>query len=978
MLNNDTNANFEVDSGAGCSIISELTAQLIDCKINPTIRRVMAYDGGAIQLLGQITCTVRVGDDSCLHTFLVSKGDKINLFGRDLLTKYNFQIVRKPLVINNISNTILSEFESYLCENYKSSVIESVTLDIPNDATPIYMKARQIPIRLKKDLKKELQRLESQGVLTQVYSSKWATPVVTIYKQDGSLRLCADFSCTVNKYLKPVHSPLITLDEAIASVGKARVFSKLDLSQAFMQLPIHSDSRKYLVINTTEGLYQFNYLPFGLTASPGIFQAFISRTLANIPGVLCYQDDILVMSADEASHNDSLRQVLTKLKDAGLKLNVYKCKFFTNQVEYLGYIFNESGVHPNPAKIDAIFSAPVPVDTKQVQSFVGLCNFYSRFIPNFASQMSPFYELLKKNSQFKWTKLHQQSFDKIKQTFVNSNVLQHFNSNFQTCLETDSSSYGLGAVLLQRENDSNHWLPVQFASRTLNAAEKNYSQLEREALSVIFGVDRFRHFLLGSPFIIKNDHKPLHTLFAKDKSVPHTCSARVLRWSLKLSQFDYVFHYSCGKDNVQSDFLSRLPLPETVINSEPFELVFSLNSVNDTFIDHSIVKEHTNADPDLLLLIDYIKQGCPNKINNTMLSGIKALIPYMTLCKGCILYKDRVFLPTTLRQEFLQKIHSDHPGIVAMKSIARELVWYPGIDKDIEYLVSNCPNCQAHRVKPSQNSFITWPTPTRPWSRVHIDHFFYENSTCLIAVDASSHYIEVEIVKNTSVDETVDALRVVFSHHGLPDLLCSDNASCFTSYKFQEFLKNNGVEHITSPPFCPASNGLAERAVRTVKDLLKKLGQDKFSSFKCRIAQVLLYHRSVPNSQSQIAPSIMLNNRKYVNARDKVHPKFSYVSTDNVSSKKIVHFEVGEKVLALNMSRGPKWLKSTVLERLGSNVYNVFVSDLDLVWKRHVTQLSRIITRPSATVKPIVSILPQPEITRTCRTRRPPLRFREK
>ena len=180
---------------------------------------------------------------------------------------------------------------------------------------------------------------------------------------------------------------------------------------------------------------------------------------------------------------------------------------------------------------------------------------------------------------------------------------------------------------MQRKSNSDKWLPIQFASRTLNAPERNYSQLEREALSVIFGIDKFRNFLLGSNFIIKNDHKPLNTLIAKDKPVPQTCSSRVLRWSLKLKQCNYVVQYSCGKDNVQSDFLSRLPLPDTVPEVEPFELIFAVNSIESELIDHKTVKDHSARDPDFVLLMKYIKYGCPHKLTNHNLDSIKSLIP---------------------------------------------------------------------------------------------------------------------------------------------------------------------------------------------------------------------------------------------------------------------------------------------------------------------------------------------------------------
>ena len=200
-----------------------------------------------------------------------------------------------------------------------------------------------------------------------------------------------------------------------------------------------------------------------------------------------------------------------------------------------------------------------------------------------------------------------------KPIFASKIMLHHFNPTFDTCLETDSSSYGVGAVLMQRENENHDWLPVQYSSRSLNSAEKNYSQVERETLSVIFGVDRFRNYLLGSKFVIKNDHKPLFTLFAKHKPVPISCSARILRWKLKLNQFDYRFVYSPGKDNAQSDFLSRLPLNHSIPVCEPCEIICSVNKLNDTLISCDVVKQYTDQNPDFQLSCGFIKNGCHRK-----------------------------------------------------------------------------------------------------------------------------------------------------------------------------------------------------------------------------------------------------------------------------------------------------------------------------------------------------------------------------
>ncbi|XP_068240182.1 uncharacterized protein [Palaemon carinicauda] len=226
-----------------------------------------------------------------------------------------------------------------------------------------------------------------------------------------------------------------------------------------------------------------------------------------------------------------------------------------------------------------------------------------------------------------------------------------------------------------------------------------------------------------------------------------------------------------------------------------------------------------------------------------------------------------------------------------MKALVRSLIWYPNIDHDVERLVKNCELCQSVQARPSKNQHVIWPTPPRPWSRVHIDHFFYESHTCLIVVDALSKYIEVEIVHSTNANETIDALRLVFSRNGLCDTLFSDNASCFTNSKFKQFLENNGIIHITPPPY---------------------------------------------------SPSMSLNNRKFVSVKDRINPKYT-ANKPSCEFKQIAKFEVGDKVLALNLRDGPKWFQGEIVQKLGVNVYNVHVQELDVIWKRHCNQLLSII-----------------------------------
>jgi len=827
----------------------------------------------------------------------------------------------------------MNEFKDYFADNGNSCVGETVSLNVQPDAKPTFARARTVPVRMREEVRSELQRLVNLGKISKVYSSEWASPTVNVMKSDGSVRICGDFSATVNKYLDPVHTPLPTIDEVIARVGTATVFSKIDLVNAFLQLPLNEESKVYTTINTLDGLYRYNYLPFGLTASPGIFQAFMNKLLNNIESVIVYQDDLLIMSPNREEHRNTLGKVLNILRKAGIKLNVSKSSFFTDEVQYLGHVFSSEGVHPNPEKVRAVHDAPSPENLKQLQAFLGLCNYYSRFIPGFSDVLSPLYYLLGKNVKFKWGPSQEESFQSVKKLLTSNKFLKMFNPKLETMLETDSSGYGIAAVLMQKHN--NEWFPVQYSSRTLNVHEKGYSNIEREGLSVVFGVEKFKHFLLGGQFTIKNDQQPLRKLLGCHSEIPTNCSARIQRWALRMSLFDYVFEYSKGINNVHSDCFSRLPLPDIDHECEPYELIFAIDTLEELPLNCGDIKKHTTLDPALSQLMSCIKYGWPIGNNDVKLSQYKHAVRDMTLMKGCILYNNRVVVPEQLRNRVLLQFHEGHPGICAMKSLARSLIWYPGLDNDITNLVKACSSCQVNQARPPKSN-LNWSLPSRVWGRVHIDHLFIENKTCLIAVDALSKYIECEVVSSTSVSDTIEALKQMFSRQGLCDLIVSDNASCFTAEKFREFLRLNDIDHITPPPYSPASNGQAERGVRVIKDLLKKCTDQ--DSFKSRLAKALLYYRSTPHSVTQIAPSVSLNNRKLITVKDRINPKFCTNQRDKIRTQ-MRQFEIGDTVQALNLRHGPKWLKATVVEKLGANIYNVHIHCYDIIWKRHLNQL---------------------------------------
>ena len=377
--------------------------------------RAKSYSNDEISFLGEVTLNVQSenSDQFIEHTFMVVE-NRVSLMGRDLCKKINISMsVPNSFECHNIihvPSNILKKHQHYLSNNFKSCVKQEVILDINPDKTPIFCKARAVPFRYRKLVQDELERLESTNIIKKVFKSEWACPSVNVLKSNGKIRICGDYSLTVNKSMNTVQYPFPTVESVLGRISDAKIFSKLDLAQAYLQLPLSEGSKKFTTINTTEGLYQFQFLPFGIASSSAIFQSFLCQVLSGIDNIIIYQDDILILRKNKADHDRTLDQVLQALKNAGLKINTEKCQFYTESVKYLGYIFDENGVHPCPEKIKAITEAPSPKNITQVQSFIGLGNFYNRYIPNFSDRFAPLYSLLKKNVKFQWNEKHENEF----------------------------------------------------------------------------------------------------------------------------------------------------------------------------------------------------------------------------------------------------------------------------------------------------------------------------------------------------------------------------------------------------------------------------------------------------------------------------------------------------------------------------------------------------------------------------------------
>ena len=705
---------------------------------------------------------------------------------------------------------------------------------------------------------------------------------------------------------------------------------------------VEEQSREMLTVNTHKGLFRYCRLPFGITSAPALFQRAIDQILSGLPGVQCYLDDILCTGADDEEHLRNLDATLQRLEEYGLRVRKEKCDFFQSSVEYLGHVIDANGLHTAPSKITAIVDAPPPQNVSQLKSFLGLLNYYGRFIPSLASLLKPLHNLLRKEEAWQWTASCKEAFQKAKDSLTASEVLTHFNPSLPIQLACDASPYGVGAVIshvLPNGQDK----PIAFASRTLNKAESNYAQLEREALSIIFGVRKFHQYLYGRKFTLLTDHRPLTTILGPHTGIPSLAASRLQRWALLLSGHSYDIKYRKAESHCNADGLSRLPLPVKKPDSDTAEILY-FREVEKAPVSAVQVKKTTRNDPVLSAVMDLIIKGLPagEDANLKPFLGRRA---ELSVQSGCLLWGRRVIIPLSLQTKVLQQLHAGHSGIVRMKEIARSYFWWPNMDKQIEEIAKSCSSCHKVRNNPPLAPLHPWEFPQEPWHRVHIDFAGpYEDRMFLVAVDAHSKWPEVTIMKSTTTEKTIEALGEMFSRFGSPTQLVSDNGPQLVSQEMEAFLQANGVQHITSAPYHPATNGLAERFVQTMKHALKtSQGQGTLHQ---RLHKFLLNYRNSPHATTKTSPANLMFKRDLRTTFDLLKPSAVKDTVRKQQEKQIMYrgqrvkervFSSGESVLARNYRGELKWVPATVIAQTGPVSYTVQVADS--VWRRHVDQL---------------------------------------
>lgn len=759
------------------------------------------------------------------------------------------------------------------CCNVGEHVIELLP-----GAKPIKQRYYPISPYKQKILDDILDEMWKDGVIEKS-NSPWSSPVCLVPKKDGSYRFCVDYR-KLNSVTKKDSYPIPYISSILDRLRGAKYLSSLDIKSAFWTVKLSEASKEYtaFTIPGRRGLMQWKRLPFGLTNSPATWQRIVDQILgAELePHVFVYLDDIIVISSDFQSHLEILAQVFDRLLAAGLVVSKDKCQFCRPQLKYLGYVVDKHGLRPDPGKIEAMLNITAPRNVSEIRRFIGTVAWYKRFIPNFASILAPLTNLTRKNVKWFWSPDCEKAFKSIKQLLVTAPILTCPDFSRTFTLQTDASAYGIGAVLTQEFDDGEK--VICYISRSLTRQERNLSTTERECLSVIYAVEKLRHYLEGVHFKIITDHSSLLWLHSlKDPQ------GRLARWTLRLLPYSFDLIHRPGKDHVVPDFLSRsVPIASCHVTSESI----NTSSFADTK-DNWYVKMRTNVSEK------------PSKYPAWRLED-QVLYKY---CKGQVSeLRDqsdcwKLVIPKDFRSKVLTLYHDDptsgHLGSYKTYWKVFSRCYWPKMNADINRYVKHCKVCGMQ--KPEQRKPLglmgSCPKVTQPWHTISLDFMgsfprsSKGNTHLLVVTDYFSKYVLTFPLRSATAKALVKHVEEdVFLVYGTPQYIICDNGPQMTSKEFKSLCEHYKVRIAFTPLYFPAPDQ-TERVNKVCKTMIRSYIKDSHRAWDVHLPAISLAIRTARHSVTDFTPYFINFGREHKLFGDDHRPRLAGEPDPNVNNE---------------------------------------------------------------------------------------------
>ncbi len=713
---------------------------------------------------------------------------------------------------------IFEEFNDIISDetpSYNSKIPFEHNIELLEKSIPKKRLYRLSPRELK-EMNKQVKELLRKGLI-QKSESPFGAPIVFAKKSDGSLRMCIDYRA-LNQITKLNRYPIPNISELFDIIGKAKVFTKLDLKSGYYQIKMQKGSIEYTAFITPYGHYEWLVMPFGLMNAPSTFQSAMNDLLREYLNVfvVVYLDDIVIFSNSVDDHKKHVRLVMNKLKEYGLIVAKKKCEWERKCIRYLGHIIGNGTISPDDQKISIVKDWKRPENLKEIQRFLGFINYYSRFIKNYANIAKPLFVFSKTQSKFEWKSQHEKAFNELKEALLNYQSLVCPDINKPFTIYTDASDTSIGSVLMQET--SSGLQTVSMRSRCLKGSELNYSTYDKELLAIHDAFMHWRYYLDGNSFVVMTDHNPLVHLFKQDQ-----LNQRQVRWINNLWNQKMEIKYIKGKENVVADALSRLQINHisTIVIDEDLEEL-SNDYMKDSYFKDiwtSLINNSTNEKERKKRKV-YERRF---KIDEGKLYWIDKEEIKLCLPKG------------TLRTKVLHTHHESlvggHQGVIRTYDALSKKFYFPRMRKIVEKYVTTCIFCQRNKAKNQQPIGLLQPLeiPEEPWDTVSMDFIVKlpltksGNDSIVVFVCKLTKRVILRALKTTASASDVAKiyLDAVVREHGISRNFICDRDSKFTSKFWKSFVELLGIKLKMSTAFHPETDGQTERANRVIQDCLR-------------------------------------------------------------------------------------------------------------------------------------------------------------
>ena len=846
---------FKIDSGSDVNcipinVIKKIKKQVNNSNINFSI---FDYSNNKIKIFGTIVliCIDSISGIKNKAEFLVVDNCFTPLLG--LKTSVEFGLIKR-LDVQHIKKLPYteSEFLSLFSDIFEGlGHLATVSIHLKENSKPVLHYKKRIPHSLVDRLKLELNKMESDGIISAVeYPTDWVNNIQIVEKANKTLRICLDPK-PLNECIKREHFLIPTAEDLFSKISNKNIFTVLDLKSGFWQMELDKSSSDLTTFMTPFGRYKFHRVPFGLNCAPEIFQREMVKHFGDIPGLIIYFDDICIVANDEKEHDEILLAVINRARAHNVRFNAKKIQYRKNEVSFMGHIISANQIRPCHKHCDAILNMPTPQNKGDVMRLLGLFKYLARFIPNL-SQMTAYLRDLTKNDRiFNWNKNHETELSSLLKIISSAPVLKPYNPNGEVLIQTDASKDGLGCVLLQDGH------PVSYASRTLASNEQKWAQIEKELLAIVFACSRFHLFLYGREFTVHSDHKPLENLFKRDIDDVTPRLQRMFMFLLKYPCMKIV--YKPGKEMLVADCLSRAQLPD---QEEIVNLTGVIHSVSrnvclskENFDLYRQIIENDNA---LKKICYYVEQEWPQYQRLSELE--KTFHKYKSELhfeNGLLFKNHKLVIPVELQNIIIKWLHAPHLGIEKTLARARMLYFWPKMTEQIKDIIAKCTTCETFRRNNTKETLKQDDSPTYPFQKISMDIFEYSGKYFLSVIDSYSGYLMVENLRSKTTENIVERLRQLFDRMGYPTVIRCDN-SPFGSMAFEKFAEECNTRIIFSSPRYPQSNGLAEKGVAIAKNLLKRCLEDgRVNEYQYRI----LEYNTTPVASMGLTPAHLFFGR---------------------------------------------------------------------------------------------------------------------